>query len=482
MNPFAYRTAVLAVKALSNLFKAKFRTHGEKNIPKGSVIFAINHFTRIETLFIPYLINQLTGMTIWSLADASLFTGGLGVWLDRLGAMSTQDPDRDLLMVKTLLTGEAAWIIFPEGSMVKNKKIYNAKGEKGEKFMIATPDGVHPPHTGVASLGLRTEFYRERIRKMRDSCPEEAERLKTLYELQTFARVMETETFIVPVNLTYYPLRGKENALSRLADLIIDDMSERMIEEFITEGSMLMSGVDVDMHFGRPIRVASYLKSKPVLADIASVRPIDFDDPIPSRPMLQKTALKIMERYMSAIYQMTTVNHDHLLATILKNLPHSRIDDQDLRRRVYLAATLNLDKMAINRHESLKENQIHLLTDDRYGKISNFIALATEKKVVEKQEETLKKAFDFSNNGDFHQVRVDNPVAVIANEIEPLTALSAQLESIARQPILRIKHQLRSYLINKALFDFKKDYSRFSLHSFRVKQFIKCIKRSFLFL
>jgi 1-acyl-sn-glycerol-3-phosphate acyltransferase len=54
MNPYAYKTARFAVKALSNLTRANIRTHGEKEIPKGAVIFAVNHFTRMETFFIPY--------------------------------------------------------------------------------------------------------------------------------------------------------------------------------------------------------------------------------------------------------------------------------------------------------------------------------------------------------------------------------------------------------------------------------------------
>ena len=52
-----------------------------------------------------------------------------------------------------------------------------------------------------------------------------------------------------------------------------------------------------------------------------------FDDPIPSKRMLRKVALKIMERYMSAIYSMTTVNHDHIFASMLKLIPFKNVDE-----------------------------------------------------------------------------------------------------------------------------------------------------------
>lgn len=459
MNRYAYRTAGYAVGAISSLTKANFRIHGEKNIPKGALIFAINHFTRIETIFLPYFLNRMTGKTIWSLADYSLFKGGFGRILEKLGALSSKNPDRDTLIVKTLLTGEAAWIIFPEGRMVKNKKIYDAKGKKDARFMILSEEGIHPPHTGAATIGLRTEFYRGRLRRMSDENPDEAARLMRLFEIENMDPVMNTETFIVPVNITYNPMRGRENAVNRIAELLLGEMPDRIAEEIMMEGNMMLSGVDVDIRFGDSIRVGGYIRSKSVYADMSSHHPINFDDPIPSRPMLRKTALRIMGRYMSAIYRMTTVNHDHILATLVKYHPHMTIDEKDLKKRAYLAAaTIDYDKMGIYRHDSLSQNQVNLLTDDPKGRIGNFIALAKEKGVLTDKDGVLVKAFDFEEALDFHQIRIENPIAVAANEIEPLHDLQERLKTIARQHPLRIRYMLRRRLLDKTRFDFEKDY------------------------
>jgi esterase/lipase/1-acyl-sn-glycerol-3-phosphate acyltransferase len=463
MNPYAYKTVGVAVKALSNLLRANIRTYGEEDIPKGSVIFAVNHFTRMETFFIPYYINRLTRMTIWALADHSLFTGGLGNLLNQLGAVSTKNPDRDQLMVKSLLTGEASWVIFPEGRMVKNKKIFDNKGTKKGGFMIESPDGRHPPHSGTATLALRTEFYRERLRQMLEKSPEEAARLQKLFQIQQIEPVLNHETVIVPVNLTYYPIRAKENMLSRITELFVGDISGRMLEEIMTEGTMLLSGVDVDMRFGKPIRVAPYLKSESIQKDISSPTEINFDDTISSISMMRKTAQRIMERYMSVIYHLTTVNHDHIFASLLKYIPQNKIHEQEFRQRAFYATTLCLECMNFFRHDSLMRNQINLLTDDRYNKINNFINLAIEKKVIRREDDSLIIDSDFSEESDFHRIRVDNPVVVSANEIEPLTQLQEKLRNVALEHNLRIKYKIKEYLIKKARFDFEKDYANFAI-------------------
>ena len=71
MNPIAYRTTGLAIRTLENLSKARVKLHGTENIPKGSLIFVINHFTRLETFLMPYYIFKQVGLPIWSLAARS---------------------------------------------------------------------------------------------------------------------------------------------------------------------------------------------------------------------------------------------------------------------------------------------------------------------------------------------------------------------------------------------------------------------------
>ena len=380
MNRFAYRMAGFAIKTLASLSKARIYIHGKENIPDGSIIFVINHFTRIETLFLPYHIYNLTNnIPVWSLADYSLFKGTFGDVLEKVGAVSTKDPDRDLLVVKSLLTGEASWIIFPEGMMVKDKKII----EKG-KFMISYAGGKHPPHTGAATLALRTEFYRQRLRKMAEIMPDEAKRIARMFGIDSIDPVLERNTFIVPVNTTYYPIRGYENALNRLAGYLVDDIPERITEEIMTEGTMLLSGVDIDIRFGEPIDIREYTKNFFIKRDINYRKPINFDDPIPSKRLMKNAALNIMQRYMSSVYSMTTVNHDHLFASLLMKMPFKKIDEDDLKRRVFLVSTRDIKETGCFLHKSLMEDQVHLLTDDRYNKFSDFICSRRKKRNCDK--------------------------------------------------------------------------------------------------
>ncbi len=457
MNPFAYRTTGLAIKTLAGLSRANIRIHEKENIPKGSVIFVVNHFTRIETLLLPYHIHKLVKIPVWSLADYQFFKGTLGAFLEKVGAVSTKNPHRDLLIIKSLLTGEANWIIFPEGRMVKSKKIL----EKG-RFMISYAGGKHPPHTGAATLAMRAEFYRQRFHVLLNEFPDEVQRLMDRFRIDAIEPVLNNNTHIVPVNVTYYPLRAHENLLSKLATRWMDNLSDRMLDEIMTEGSMLMSGVDMDIRFGEPIKIRRFMRKSSIKRDISSRRSIGFDDPISSKPVMRKSAMKIMQRYMTAIYNMTTVNHDHIFASLLKQIPFKKIDRYDLRRRAFFVVTCNLDKTGVYLHENLQSDQTHLLIDDRFNKLKNFVKVAEEKGVVKIKNNTLiKDTSKFMSSFDFHRIRIDNPVAVIANEVEPLKKLQRRIRRYAWMPGFWLKKKIAGTLMKKAVEEFEKDYKDF---------------------
>ncbi len=458
MNRFAFRSTDLAIKAIYDMTRTRVHLHDEANIPDGSVIFAVNHFTRIETIFIPIHLQKLTGIPVWTLADSSLFKGIVGDFISEAGAISTQDPHRDTLMVKSLLTGAAHWVIFPEGQMVKTKKIM----ENGE-FFIHASKGKHRPHTGAATLALRTEFYRERLHAMQEKRPEEFTRLLGRFGLEDEEAHFDGMTSIVPVNITYYPLRARESIISRLTGSFMENPSPRTVEELMTEGAMLLDGVDVDVRFAKPLKIRPYLKNPVVAWDIASSDPIDFDDPINSREVLREASYSLMQAYMTAIYSMTMVNHDHIFSWLIMRHESDYIDPMDLKARAFVVADWLRKQIGIHIHTSLEVSQSHLLTDDRYAKFSNIMQVAEEKGVVRRDDEgwIIRNPHRLCDTKDFHTLRIENPLMVMANEVEPLTALTSLLDQVAMESSVQIRRRISGLLLKRGNDDFKSDYETY---------------------
>ncbi|HPD05983.1 MAG TPA: 1-acyl-sn-glycerol-3-phosphate acyltransferase, partial [Spirochaetota bacterium] len=121
----------LAIDMLSKLSNATIRVHDAERIPKAPVVFVINHFTRMETFFLPNVIYKITGKYLYSLAHHSFFTGSFGKFMEKVGAVSTKDPLRDAKFIGALLRGDMDCIIFPEGQMIKDKRFI----ERG-KYMV----------------------------------------------------------------------------------------------------------------------------------------------------------------------------------------------------------------------------------------------------------------------------------------------------------------------------------------------------------
>ena len=463
MNRSAYLTTGLAIKIFSRLSKADIYMHGEENIPEGPTIFVMNHFTRFETFLLPYYIYNLTHKPVWSLAAASLFKGGIEKFFDMIGVISTSDPKRDELIVKSLLTGEANWIIFPEGSMVKTKKIM-ADG----KYMIADPSGMHEPHTGAAALALRTELYRLHLLHTARTSADRLPPMLRALDIDSIERIQAKTTAIVPVNLTYYPIRAAENVALNIASKLVKDMSERMVEEIMTEGTMMLSGVDLDIRFGKPIQMKDCLDDQWLKEDMVRDGINGFSVSPALKDKMRQKAHGVMQQYMHEIYAMTTINHEHLFASFLQMYPFCRIKESEFKRRIYYAASLITGKEGGKElfflHKSLQENQAHLLTDDRYRKYSHFLTLAEEKGVVKKSGEYLNmERSKLSGPLSFHKGRIDNPVEIMANEVEPLQKLRKLLRYLAWQPSFFVRSAIIRYLLNYE----KKKYAEDCLESAR---------------
>jgi esterase/lipase len=340
--------------------------------------------------------------------------------------------------------------------MVKSKKII----EKG-RYIVSYAGGKHPPHTGAAYLALRAEFYRQRLLRSVTRNSRLADELLPKFNLNAVDEIERHGTFIIPVNLTYYPLRARINILTKMAKHLYEDLPERLTEELMTEGAMLLSGVDIDMRLGAPIEIAPFLKMRHIEAALESEQRYDYADPLPCSKCLRKAAHKITQRYMSSIYGQTTVNHDHILASLLKHTPQNRMHEKDLRLRAFMAIA-KAPRLSIFMHQSMKESQNHLLIDDRFGKVEDFLTIAKDKGVVEvKPPFLIRDRRKLSSIFDFHRARIDNPVAVMANEVEPLTQLIKYVRRLSWTPISWLRAKLVSGLRRKAEEEYKSDYQRY---------------------
>jgi esterase/lipase/1-acyl-sn-glycerol-3-phosphate acyltransferase len=457
VNRHAFLASAHVIALMEALSKVNVNIHGRENIPDGSLIFVVNHFTRIETFLLPYHIYHLTHRPVWSLANPDMFSGAFGQLLEAVGAVSTKAPHRDRVIVKSLLTGEANWIIFPEGCMVKDKLFV-----EHARYAVSCAGGRRPPHTGAATLSLRTEFYRQRLRRLATELPAEAQRLQQLFGIDDLTPVLSGKTSIVPVNITYYPLRAKENALSRLADIFLGQkLAEKYHEELLTEGAMVLEGVDIDIRFGRPIESGECLNCGPIEQDIFSQKRIDFDDRLPSRQAMRHEAFRLMQRYMAAIYEHTTVNHDHLFASLLRGLPFRRFSEDDFRRRAFLLAS-SAALSGLYRHQSLETGQVAILTDDRHHKIRDFFSLALETGVVRRNgDDFIKDPAKFSSSFDLNRARIDNPIGVIANEVLPLKVLQREVLLTSWMPSPIVGTLVYKRLLRRADEEFEADYSTF---------------------
>ncbi len=450
-----FRYAALALKVLERVLGSNFSVTGIEKLPKKPVMFVANHFTRAETFFVPYLIYKNTGRQVRCLADSSLYHGALGRFLESVGTISTRHKNRDNIILKDLITGAYDWMIYPEGSMIKSKKIHSDKG-----FINHTPDRIGPVRTGSAVLALKSQIYRNNIVESFKKNKAEA-----LGEFEknlgvTYSESLESiNTQIVPLNITYYPLRPGNNKIQQLVARLVKKIPKQIAEELEIEGNLLL-GAEININFGDPINVGDYIKSTQALI---SQLPI-IQDETKTNLILRYFKSRLTNDFMSKIYSDIQVNLDHIFAAALKFFDEKEIEIGRLKRVIYLSGVMieRSGKYRYN-HSIVEENLVKMFFDEADHDFDNVFELAKKQRIIsettcdrfEINKEILNKEYDF------HEIRRENSLQVVVNEFLLLDTASAIVKRNVKISDEELRKKVFDEIYKRDLNIFSEDYKNY---------------------
>lgn len=427
MNFKSFRYASLAMNILERLLGSRFTVSGIEKIPSKPVLFVANHFTRSETFFVPYVINKITSRHIRCLADSKIFIGAFGKFLRSVGTVSTKDPNRDNIILSDLISGQYDWMIYPEGSMVKSKEI-----SFDGLFNSSTPYRIGPIRTGASVLALKSELFRQ---DLINAYLANNQSIINEYKLNygfdfDITKIQNINTNIVPVNITYYPIRPGENNIKNIASRLIKNLPSQISEELEIEGNILMNSI-IDINFGEPINILNYIN--PTKSIISKIPIIKYETK--NNFVIKYYRSKLTNDFMAKVYLNIQINFDHLFIASLINFNENKIQIDHLKRIIYYSAIL-LDKSKKYRLHNLllEENIFNIFNDEKFTQFDDVFELALKQNIIGKISENEVQIYKTHLNKkiDFHQIRIENTLLVIFREFDILDSANSIVKRVCK--------------------------------------------------
>jgi hypothetical protein len=240
------------------------------------------------------------------LTDSKIFVGNFGKLLNSIGAVSVKDPNRDTIIVDDLVNNYSDWMIYPEGSMIKSKEIKNDGA-----FINYTPHRVGPVRTGSAVLALKSQLVRADIIESHYRQNVNIN-LHSSYKDRYNPYLERYTTYIVPVNITYYPIRPGVNKIQKLITRLLKDIPSQILEELEIEGNILLNS-EINVSFGEPINLQEYIKNT---RDLVQQIPI-IKGETKNNFVIRYLRNKLTYEFMQKIYFDIQINFDHIFINIL---------------------------------------------------------------------------------------------------------------------------------------------------------------------
>ncbi|GLS90510.1 hypothetical protein GCM10007916_15770 [Psychromonas marina] len=439
----SFRFAGVIVSAIKKLSRSAVSVEGEEKLRANPTLFVVNHFTRFETGLLLHILYKHNGQMAHSLADSGLFKGKFGQYLESVGAHPIDMPGRDEKMISELMKGSHNWVIFPEGSMIKNKKVMH-----DGRLQLHLEDKISAPHTGASVLALKTFLMKEQYKRaIADNDEQLINYYQDTYALRGPGDLAVLDLCIVPVNITYYPLRPGKNLLSTGVQLLVKDLAPKLEEELLVEGKILLQESDISISFGHPIDVRSF--SKPYRRLFSLIKP--FISPATKMNWMMKLMRhRLTNKFMGRVYTRLSINMDHIVATALRYIPAQGVTEVDFKKIIYLAC-LKIKKQNHRRvHRSIRDGIINLVADEEYGPYNSIMKLAIDESVVVLESGRLLVDHEsIQVPQPFHRMRLDNTTSVLANEFEVMKWAVKIIKKLAKASPEKLSLQVAEAVIER---------------------------------
>ncbi|MDE0723413.1 MAG: alpha/beta fold hydrolase [Alphaproteobacteria bacterium] len=431
-------------------------------------IFLFNHFARFETLIPPYILMKETGALTRSVADVSLFQSSerLRTAMSKVGAVPNRLEGLLPFMAAEILRGRKV-VLFPEGGMIKDRRVMDDEGEFG---IFSGFHQVHRKHhRGAAVLALMLEIFKRRIIDVYDAGDERRiEHWRKSLGLASVAEMMEQArkpTLIVPSNITFYPIRVDDNILSTAASWLARSMPDSVKEEMVIEGNLLLKDTDMDIRMGTPFQPSlswgfwktfllnRYFEQIDSLDDLFGLK--DSGGRMFERVLvgaLERETNRIRDQYMEDIYENITVNVAHLASVVLKNLydtGEQGFRRSDVAKTIYLAAKSLQSAVGVHLHRSLVwPDRYRWLADGEAEDLKVFLDTAVKAGLIENNEDDYIFTDKFSEEFVKSSVRLEHPVQVYYNEVMPLVKVTKAVEKAMSDFVVDDERQWASHLMD----------------------------------
>lgn len=452
-----YEWSVRLFRVLQKVLKVNVKLHhSEGQIDEGE-IFLFNHFARFETFIPQYLIYRETGAMSRSVAGAEFFTkeDAFTTYLLNAGAVPNNLPDLLPFLAAEVLRGRKI-IVFPEGGMVKDRRVVDQRGQYSVYSRKAEERRKH--HTGAAVLGLALDVFKRAVLN--------AHQQGHMRRLQSWSESLKLEgvdqllaasrrpTAIVPANITFYPIRVSDNLLRKGAELLSKGLSRRMSEELMIEGNILLKHTDMDVRLGDPIHpwdywrwldtklMSRFIPRLETLKEAFELKPtkVAWDRRLLARRM-RLNVLRVRDEYMHRIYSDVTVNLSHLISSLILTLIERgrfEVPHEELHKILYLAIKKIQRVAEVNLHRSLRNPDTYTtLLEPKPQALAQFLTTTSSSGLIEITDSSYRFLPKLEEEHGFDEVRLENLVEVYANEVAPLREVNDLLaEAIAESPTL----------------------------------------------